>query len=87
VGEHPVCLDVGRPAGGAVAADVDRDGTEAGRGERWKLVAPGPPTFGEPMDENQQRPVAPLDRMDVPARDRKQPIPGSVDVVRVVHAR
>ena len=37
------------------------------------------------MDENHQRPVALLDRMDVPARDRKQAVPASVDLVCVVH--
>jgi hypothetical protein len=49
----------------AVAAQVRRDGAEAGRGQRRQLRPPGPPELGEAVQEQDERIVGRATLRDV----------------------
>ena len=53
-------IAAGRLVAAAVTAQVHRDRAEARPGQGGQLVTPGPPEFGEAVQEQHQRPVAGL---------------------------
>lgn len=52
-----VGADAARLARQVVAAQVGRDGAEAGIGQRRELMAPGPPELGKAVQEEDRRAV------------------------------
>ena len=64
-GDRPsaVRVDPARLVGEVVAAEIERHGAKPGLGQRGQLPAPRVPEVREAVDEDDQRPVAGLDRV------------------------